>query len=216
MSAQRDDLPAILRELSTTLDELGDELGSPPRGPRDLLRFTERYTIPTMIGLLRAQVRLLELLAGAIRYADGRLDETEVPGPGPDRGDRAARSALDAVDRALADLSEAATGEPRDPEARRLLERARDLRDEATRLVEGRPGAAREAGADVGAGRGGVDRGADRGRSRGVEIDVESELDQVRREVDAESGDTAAGTDDGTGEGDGRGSTRGAGDRRDG
>lgn len=185
-----DDLPAVLGDLSATLDDLQAEVRSGRSGVRGLLRFTEQYTIPAIIAILQANVRLLEMLAGAIRLADGRLADAEVPGSGPRRGERAATSALDAVDRTLSDLSDAMSGTPTDPEARRLLERARDLRDEAERRVEERTGretgpAATSTGSDERPPRTGRDSGA-------VEIDVDDELDQVRREVEEERGDDGA------------------------
>lgn len=198
MSTDGDDLPAVLEELSHTLDDLQREFDPGPTGVGGLLRFTEQYTIPAIISILRTNVRLLELLAGAIRLADGRLEETTVPGPGPSRGDRAASTALGTVDRALTDLSEAAAGTPTDPEARRLLDRARDLRDEASERVENQSrglGESRSRAAKEGRHR---EEGVRRGRntderrpedetgtgSGGIEIDVEEELDDIRREVD--------------------------------
>lgn len=190
MRTDGDDLATVLEELSRTLNDLQREFGSGPTGVRGLLRFTEQYTIPAIVSILEANVRLLELLAGAIRLADGRLDETTVPGPGPRSGDRAATAALDAIDRALTDLSEAAAGTPTDPEARRLLDRARELRDEAHERVEARS----RATSDRGSGedrlrrvRGGRERTREgETESRSVEIDVDEELDDIRQEVDDE------------------------------
>lgn len=128
-----DDLAPLLEELAATLDELRGELDDErPRRLRDLLQFTEQYTIPAVIAILETNIRLLELTAGAIRLADGRLGERD----GPGRRD----VALDALERGLDDLSGALRGDPTDPEARKLLEEARDLRRE----VRGRVAAARE------------------------------------------------------------------------
>lgn len=185
-----DDLPAVLGDLSATLDDLQAEVRSGPSGVRGLLRFTEQYTIPAIIAILQANVRLLEMLAGAIRLADGRLEDAEVPGAGPRRGERAATTALDAVDRTLSDLSDAMSGTPTDPEARRLLERARDLRDEAERRVDERTGQGTGAAATS---TGRDERHPEPERDSGaVEIDVDDELDQVRQEVEEERGGDGA------------------------
>jgi len=83
-----DDLEERLDELEDVLSELRrrdlreterDRRG-PPRPPRlsELVRFTEQYTIPTVIALLETTIKSLELVQGTLRLADpGRsLDET--------------------------------------------------------------------------------------------------------------------------------------------
>ena len=72
----RDELAAQLDELEATLTDLRSELRSegrrgPPRPPRlgELLRFTEEYTIPTLIALLEATIKSLELLQRPLRLA---------------------------------------------------------------------------------------------------------------------------------------------------
>ncbi len=149
-----DELERTLADLRAAVDEGppperrrdGPTLPEPP-SPRELLRFTETYTIPTLVTVLEAAIRALELLAGAIRVLDGRD-----PRPSETRGsggsgiltdvstvarDRAAeeaaergREALDRVDDALVELQRAYEGEPPDEDARRLLADARDLRAE--------------------------------------------------------------------------------------
>lgn len=185
-----DDLAPLLEELAATLDELRGELDDErPRRLRDLLRFTEQYTIPAVIAILETNIRLLELTAGAIRLADGRLGERD----GPGRSD----VALDALERGLDDLGGALRGDPTDPEARKLLEEARSLRRE----VRGRVAAAREPESD-----GSADASAttsdsqsyrvpveqereaheeddERAEREGSEVDVDAEIETIKREL---------------------------------
>jgi hypothetical protein len=198
-----DDLEAAVRELSDTLEQLRTELRRPPTGPLglprppkpgELLRFTEQYTIPALVSLLDASVRVLELLAAAIRVADGR------PPDGPDGsgvgqrsleyvGDStgslaaASRTTLERLDGALAELQEAAEGgRPDDPQIRSLLADARDLRAEIdSRLADVDP----ESG-DDGAETGDDARSDD--EQSGVDIDVDEELKTIRRQVDPPDG----------------------------
>lgn len=179
-----DDLERTLEELAGTLDELREEIGDNRQsndvrderrsggvredrrssGVRDLLRFTEQYTIPAVIAILETNVRLLELLAGSIRLADGRLDEAE---------ERSADRTLDALDGALTDVREAVAGTPTSPEARRLLREARELRSEAERRLEERTTTASGPGTDEG-----------EDAVHEVPVDVEAELESIKREVD--------------------------------
>jgi hypothetical protein len=154
------DLADAADDLSETLESLREELREPPRGPLDfprpprpdeLLALTERYTIPALIALLETNIRLLELLAAAIRIAQGRPVDAEtktrlkasefaVTGgrEGLNRLTAASRTTLEKLDEALADLQDAAAeGSPENPEAERLLEQARELRAEIDdRLAE--------------------------------------------------------------------------------
>lgn len=183
-----DDLAPLLEELATTLNELRDQLEDDrPRRMRDLLRFTEQYTIPAVISLLETNIRLLELTAGAIRLADGRLD-------GRERSQRR-EVAVDALERALDDLGGALRGDPTDPEARRLLEEARDLRrevrgrlaaatDEGT-TADSEPASARRApdGYDVPVRAEGETAGSSSDEAPDEGVDVDAELETIRREV---------------------------------
>jgi hypothetical protein len=153
LAALVDELETTLRTLRTELDgrEGGERrIGRRPRrdppplprppSPREVLRFTESYTIPTVVSLLEAAIRGLELLAATIRLLDGR----DPRGPGSDDGNRVldasgaaaeraaetGRAALERVDDALAELQRSYEGEPEDPTARRLLADARELRTE--------------------------------------------------------------------------------------
>ena len=83
-----DDIAARLDELAAILDDLREDLResdrqTPPRPPRltELLRFTEQYTIPTVIALLETTITSLELVRGALRLVDpeGRLGDERRP-----------------------------------------------------------------------------------------------------------------------------------------
>lgn len=191
----REELAPLLEELAGTLGALRDQLDDErPRRLRDLLRFTEQYTIPAVISLLETNIRLLELTAGAIRLADGRLDDRDSPVRG--RG----AVAVDALDRALDDLGGALRGDPTDPAARELLEEARDLRREVrselgtgTRRSEPQR-SSREAADDrrrsytVPVEAEGDDSGAD-SDDDGAAVDVDAELETIRREVHGDRDD---------------------------
>jgi predicted Zn-dependent protease len=159
MSDTETDLAAAAADLASTLEALRNELHEPPRGPlglprppdpNDLLAFTEQYTIPALVAVFETNIRLLELLAAAIRLAQGRpvgpdaearlkASEFAVAGgrEGVDRLAAASRTTLRKLDDALADLQDAAEGTPENPEAERLLRQARELRaDIDERLAE--------------------------------------------------------------------------------
>jgi hypothetical protein len=180
----RDDLAALLSELRTTLDELdrtidvdgGDRSqerrrsGSPepPRG-RDVVRFTEEYTIPTVISILETTIQSLELLRGVLRLVDpdrGFRDDRD-----ESRFDGVDRRVVDGAERAVSDLRRALSGteEPSDPVARDVLGDARALTAEIESLLtEAREGA----DASRSRTRGRTDSGRD---GRGVSIPVDDE-----------------------------------------
>jgi len=209
----RDDeeLAALLADLERTLTELRSAIDADVRGgngttpddrrrprrpptPGEILRFTEEYTIPTLIALLEATVRSLELLRAVLRLA----------GPGATTAERLRERsrADDAPDvatlrDALGDLRAALTGAdlPADSEAGSVLADARALTEEIDdRLADasardGRPD--RPASRGRGSARG--DRAArerrrDRERSgaAGVDIDVREEGDAGDVNVDEE------------------------------
>lgn len=210
---RRRDLEDATAELTETLEALRAELRAPPEGPlglprpprpSELLRFTEQYTIPTLIALLETSIRALELLAAALRVADGRPIDAVAGRSGTD----AARDSLDAVGRAsrdriaeasretlarlddaLAEVQSAAAGDPTDPQTQELLDEARELRAEVDRRLEravsepspetgsDRP----ETGSDADAESDGTDPTADQ---KGVGIDVDEELASIKRRVD--------------------------------
>ncbi|WP_254822221.1 DUF7547 family protein [Haloglomus halophilum] len=210
-----DDLGALVDELEATLRQLRAEVdeesrppsrrrpgsGGPvlprPPSPRELLTFTERYTIPTVVAFLEAAIRGLELLAGTIRLLDGRDPRS------PDRrnrdggsvladvstaaGERAAasgREALSRVDDALAELQRTYEGDPEDPTARRLLADARELRgeiDERLAAMEPTDDAARD------------DHEAE--RDRGPTVNVDAELASLKEQAGRDDEEADQGDD---------------------
>ncbi|GAB6862746.1 hypothetical protein ACFR97_04250 [Haloplanus litoreus] len=190
-----EDLAVLLSELEETLTDLRSAVDRDVRGggrrsrgatdvprrrpptPGEMLRFTEEYTIPTLIALLEATVQSLELLRAVLRLAgprpsEGRLRDRLRSPESPD---------VTTLRDALADLREALTGAdlPEESAAGSVLADARSLTAEIDERL---------AAVDDG-GRGGEERGdrrrddrADRGQ--GVAIDVEEEGETV--DVDAE------------------------------
>lgn len=185
------DLADLAEELSSTLRELRRELG-PDRGPlglprppspREVLRFTESYAIPTTIAVLEANIRALELLAAVIRAIEGSASEAD---RAQDRAESVSRATLDRLDDALADLQSAIEGRPTSPEARTLLDDARDLRAEIEDRLRSTPGGT---GAGPAPGVDGDDTGDARDAGSGqdtheVPVDVEGELDSIRSDID--------------------------------
>lgn len=150
MSARRDDdLVDLLDDLEYTLSDLRDELQRRPEArrplrppsPSEILRFTDEYTIPTVISILEANIRALELLQKLLRLAnpDGSAREAHDTAR---RGVQSVRNvrddAVDGLDRALSELQRALSEAdlPRDPESRDIIEDARSLTDEIERRIE--------------------------------------------------------------------------------
>ena len=208
------ELAEATAELSETLEELRGELEGPPEGPlglprppkpSELLRFTERYTIPATVALLEAAIRSLELLGAALRVADSRpvgaVEDvrSQMPADGRDRLAATSRETLRRLDDALAELQSAARGDPSDPDLRGLFEEARALRAEVDdRLAEAieEPTPRSE--------RGRADRGVDAGRDGpdpdAAGIDVDEELASIKRTADQDpdgEDDSAADADTG-------------------
>lgn len=166
MSDGDEELSTLVAELESTLRDLravvddgtaddrrdaGDADRRASGGPRpptfgELLRFTERYTIPTLIASLEATIEALELFRGLLRLADPESDlperERSDSGPLPTgAGDVAAetgRRATAELTRRLRDLrSELSTEElPADDDARNLLTDARELTAELERRLD--------------------------------------------------------------------------------
>lgn len=168
---ERDDIDERLDRLEATLEELRDAIvrderidagrrAARPAAER-ALRLTERLAISGAVAALEANVRMLEFLQERLEGTQTR----EARGTTTDVSDRL----LERLDDALVRMEDAiaAADLPRNADARRLLERARDLNDE----VRGRVGASDPApsGPSV------------------VEIDVEEELDQLREDVEEDS-----------------------------
>lgn len=230
MDDRERDLSDAVKELSETLEALRTELREPVRGPlglprppkpSKLIQFTERYTIPTVIALLETSIRALELLAAALRVADGRpldavaersdrhagTDSLDAVGrAGRDRLAEASRETLQRLDDALADLQSAAAGEPSTPEVRQLLEEARELRAEVDeRLSAAVSESDLEAADDTTSQKASVEigiRAADEGEGDddSIGIDVDEELATIKDDIDAER--SADPEDDESGEND--------------
>lgn len=151
---RNDEVLDLLEDLGNTLDELGSELRAererdtldrfqPPRPPRfgEVMRFTESYTIPTVIAVLEATIASLELLRRLLRMSDpGRAFEGDRRGSdwSDQRLREAPRAAVVGVERALSELRTALSEAdlPTNPEARDILERARTLTDELDARID--------------------------------------------------------------------------------
>jgi len=129
------DLRERLGELEATLSDLRAEVEPRRRGrprpptPRELLRVTEEYTIPTVIALLEATIRSLKLLQRLLRLADPeRAARAEADAVGS-RVSGARDEAADALTRTLAELRRALDeGDlPTDPDSRAIVEEAQSL-----------------------------------------------------------------------------------------
>ncbi|PSP66255.1 hypothetical protein BRC85_10840 [Halobacteriales archaeon QS_1_69_70] len=217
-------LETAVRDLADAVEDLRAELQEPRRGPlgrfrppspRELLRFTEQHTIPALVAILETNVRMLELLAAAIRVADGRpLDAVDRGDDGLETGRRAlvtgadglaaaSRATLERLDAALAELQEAADGgAPDDPEVQWLQSEARALRAKIDEGLEDATDRTSASGTDPGVmGDDAESRRVEEGGPGGpVEVDVEEELETLRREADREddSGDGGGNADDDT------------------
>jgi len=195
----RDELEERLDELESTLTELRQELRSerrrgPPKPPSlgELLRFTEQYTIPTVIALLEATVQSLELLRRTLRLADPERAVREESETARSRLDQVGAEAGNQLAGALSELRTALSEAdlPENPESRRLIDDARDLTGEIESRLRDAEGTVRDQ-----RNRERRDHEADRrdngrgSRDRGVMIDV----------TDADGDEPSADvTDDGT------------------
>lgn len=227
MTDRRDtdeELATLLAELETTLTELhraldeadvqsgeGDrERSSPgpsppfrPPGLREILRFTEQQTIPTLIAILEVNIRLLRLAGATLRAVDPERSAVETA----DRStaaralDAGGRLSTDRLTAGLSELQDALSGtDAPNPEARRLLDDAETLSAEVReRLRDG------TAGSRTGSGEDGTDGGvsievedasvgadddedgpaAEEGEETDGDsgVDVDAELDSIREEV---------------------------------
>ncbi|KOX97990.1 MULTISPECIES: hypothetical protein [Halorubrum] len=171
-----DELESVLSELRADLRENERDRRGPPRPPRlsELVRFTEQYTIPTLIALLETTIKSLELLRGTLRLADpGRSVAEGTEGAG-DRLADVRDGATAGLARSLSELRTALSEAdlPEDAASRSIIADARDLTAEIeSRIDEGR----READAAR-------DRrlGRDRDRGRGDEDGPRSAPDAGR------------------------------------
>ena len=186
-----DELEDVLSELRRDLRETERDRRGPPRPPRlsELVRFTERYTIPTVIALLETTIKSLELVQGTLRLADPErsLDEA---GSAADRLGDVRDGASAGLARSLSELRTALSEAdlPEEAASRSIIEDARDLTAEIeTRIEEGR----READA---ARRGRRDRldGRDDDR-RNDDRRNDDRRGETRRTTDANDGDADRG-----------------------
>ncbi|MFO7834390.1 MAG: hypothetical protein R6V31_10155 [Halohasta sp.] len=200
----REPLDDRLDELESTLADLRAELDSerrrgPPRPPSlgELLRFTEEYTIPTLIALLEATIQSLELLRRTLRLADPQRAVREETEAARGRFDRLGSEAGNQLAGALSELQQAlaSTDLPENSESRRLIEDARDLTGEIETRLRDAEGTVRDHRDRERRNRGrGDDRRREDGRGsrdRGVMIDVtdadggEEPADETTAESDA-------------------------------
>ena len=212
-----DDLADLADDLAGTLEELRRELrAQAPRGPlglprpptpRELLRFTDEFAIPTAIAVLEANIRALELLQGTIKLVERERDVSERARRTRDRAEVASSTTLDRLDDALRDLQRAASegALPSDADARRIIEDARALRadlEERLREAEADADAARRRERDEGTVIDvvGPDDSTDGDGEDEPDINVDEELDSIRadldREADEEDGDAPPGSED--------------------
>lgn len=177
----------LLDELESTLAALRDEVGDDnrrrrrrPPTPVELLRVTERHTIPTLVATLEATVQALELVRELLRLVDPERSRDRGDAAG-DRLGEVGESAAAGAERVLVDLRRALAAEelPDDEATRTLVSDARALAEEVeTRLREAR----REAGRSDGR-RASDDRRASGDRG-GVSIDVTPEGEHAEDEAE--------------------------------
>lgn len=160
-----DDLEERLDELEDVLSELRQDLRASERDRRgpprlsELVRFTEQYTIPTVIALLETTITSLELARGALRLVDPGRDLEPGSDATADRLSAVRDGATTGLTRSLAELRTALSEAdlPEEAASRSIIEDARDLSaDIESRIEEGR----REA--DAGRRRRDGDRDSDR------------------------------------------------------
>lgn len=225
-----DELATVLTELETTLTQLrgaldeeapvgqtgrerrresvrreGQRFPRPP-GFREVMRFTEQQTIPTLIAILEANIRLLQLAGAALRAVDPERSAVET-------GERTAvSSALDTGGRLSADrlssgldeLQRALSGtDAPNPEAKELLEDAERLSAEVRQRIREREGgrfSGRKSSSDMsdGMATGGAEpvqievedateatdeEEAENDDDSDSDVDVDAELNSIRDEV---------------------------------
>ena len=247
MTDRRDtdeELATLLSELEGTLTELRGELGGgdvgsgdqsgrergrsgrsrpfqPPRF-REILRFTEQQTIPTLIAILEANIRLLRLAGATLRAVDPERSAVETDGQSAASRaiDAGGRISADSLTSGLSELQEALAGtDAPNPEARRLLDDAETLSAEVREQLGERTGR-NDAPTDRDSSGGGVSievedaSGSDDSpesdgspeadgsiESDDAEpdsgVDVDAELDSIRDEVRGDGTDGEAESDDG-------------------
>ncbi|VTT85261.1 hypothetical protein DM2_143 [Halorubrum sp. DM2] len=174
-----DELEDVLGELRADLRETERDRRGPPRPPRlsELVRFTEQYTIPTLIALLETTIKSLELLQGTLRLADPGRSVAEGTEGASDRLADVRDGASAGLSRSLSELRTALSEAdlPEEAASRSIIADARDLTAEIeARIDEGRREA--DSARDRRTGR---DRDRNRGRDDG-------EQDEADRRTDAD------------------------------
>jgi hypothetical protein len=157
------------------------------------VRFTEQYTIPTVIALLETTIKSLELLRGTLRLADpGRSVAEGAEGAG-DRLADVRDGATAGLSRSLSELRTALTEAdlPEDAASRSIIADARDLTAEIeSRIDEGRREA--DAARDRRLGR---DRDGDRGDGRRTRNEGGADRDDGASPVQIDVTDPGEGDD---------------------
>ncbi|MFC5277619.1 hypothetical protein ACFPM1_02375 [Halorubrum rubrum] len=198
-----DELEDVLSELRRDLRETERDRRGPPRPPRlsELVRFTEQYTIPTLIALLETTITSLELVRGTLRLLDPGRELREDADATADRLAGVRDGAAGGLARSLSELRTALAEAdlPEEAASRSIIEDARDLSAEIeARIEEGRreADAARRPERDAGERTGSGERAgaADRGRS-----DARSDDGAVRIDVTDPDDDRGEGSTDADG-----------------
>jgi len=204
MTDRSDDreLEPLLAELAETLESLQEEVTddhrrrSPPLRPpsfREVLRFTERQTIPTLVAILEANIRMLELTAAALRAMDP--DRSTGEGETAQRALESGRVSADRLASGLSDLRSALAGaDATNPEARELLSEADRLSAEIReRLQEGDVGGdTGEEAVSIDVERASEEDGEQEEEDDSApEPDIDAELDSIRDEVRGGDADEA-------------------------
>jgi len=205
-----DELEDVLGELRADLRETERDRRGPPRPPRlsELVRFTEQYTIPTLIALLETTIKSLELLQGTLRLADPGRSVAEDAADANNRLADVRDGASAGLSRSLSELRTALSEAdlPEEAASRSIIADARDLTAEIeARIDEGRREADaardRRSGSDRNRDRDDGNRKRDEGQSdrdadeSPVQIDVtepgEGEDPEAGGSVDDEDENTA-------------------------
>lgn len=224
----REELDERVAELEARLRDLRTEMTRPPEGPmglprpptpREVLSFTGEYAIPTVIAILEANIRALEMLQQVVRVIDPNHSVTK---EGRERLESraadASRATLDRLEGALGEIETAIEeGDlPREGEARDILQDARrinrDIRDRVRESSERADEVRAERRRDLDResresrlddddfdDRGttieldGTDGDADEEDDDRGQVDVDAELRSIKDEIDGTDGD---GTDD--------------------
>ena len=214
-----DELEDVLSDLRRDLRETERDRRGPPGAPRpprlsELVRFTEQYTIPTIIALLETTITSLELLQGTLRLADPERSVAEGAASAGDRLATVRDGATAGLSRSLAELRTALSEAdlPEDAASKSIVADARDLTAEIeSRIDETRRAADAERASPSDGNRRGDDaesdtdgavqidvtdpdaegedadsRDAAEDVSTSPEVDVESELESIKRRVGEE------------------------------